>query len=173
MSCNPTGTASSQALQRIRERHQVDNPLENLARGARYAWVTYRHPEIREAMRLIRDAVHDTETILDNKLDALRNSLNLDKDTTMNKYVADLEERAPALFRGGTAEYRGEYQERETSTLQTYNEDVSRTVEEVPAQVYYTVTNRESSGKTQAGITVPIRDVADFEDALNERINQS
>ena len=76
MSTTSTDAASGQALQRMRKRQQVNNPLENLARGTHYAWVVYGHPEIGEAMRLIRDAVRDSETILDNKLDELRNSLN-------------------------------------------------------------------------------------------------
>ena len=69
-------SASSQALQRMRNPPpDITNPWVNLLEGARYAWVNYGHPEIREAMNHVREAVRESKTVLDNNLEELRSDL--------------------------------------------------------------------------------------------------
>lgn len=85
----------------------------------------------------------------------------------MNQYVADLQTRAPGLFLDGHTEYTGTYIEGET--IWTWN---GGTVRQLMACIKYTVTNESAIGRTQAWITVPIGDAADFEAALRDRIQE-
>lgn len=85
----------------------------------------------------------------------------------MNPYLQDLQTRAPGLFLDGHTEYTGTYIE--GVALRTLNVG---TVRQFMGSIDYTVTNHSITGRTEAGIAVPIEDATDFEAALRDRIQE-
>ncbi|MEV8166201.1 hypothetical protein AB0O80_10490 [Rothia kristinae] len=85
----------------------------------------------------------------------------------MNPYIQDLQTRAPGLFLDGHTEYTGTYIEGEAIKAMNVG-----TVRRLMARIEYKITNKSTTGRTQAGIAVPIVDAADFEVALRDRIQE-
>lgn len=85
----------------------------------------------------------------------------------MNPYLQDLQTRAPGLFLDGYTEYTGTYIEGEAIRAMNVG-----TIRKFMGRIKYTVTNESATGRTQAGIAVPIGDAADFEAALRDRIQE-